>query len=269
MRQALAKVISNELICSDMRPDYGEASSHIIWLQCPEIASEAKPGQFVMVRCGPEFILRRPLSIHRVRNDSIALFFIAWKAQGTWWLSQRKTQDNIDLLGPLGNSFNIQPDLEQILLAAGGMGMAPITYLADTALEQEKKVTLLEGVRYTSQLFPRELLPKQINLITTTEDGKFGHQGRISDILPNLSDQADQVFACGPTAMYREMASRKKDLGLNGKPVQISLEMRMGCGRGVCYSCTVRTQTGLKQVCQDGPVFTLDDIIWDELSPKL
>ena len=266
MRKVTATVISNELICSDMRPDYGEASSHIIWLKCPEIASDAKPGQFVMIRCGSEFILRRPLSIHRVRNDSLALFFIAWKAQGTWWLSQRKTQDNIDLFGPLGNSFNIQPDLEQILLAAGGMGMAPIMYLADTALEQEKKVTLLEGVRYTSQLFPRELLPKQINLITITEDGKFGNQGRISDILPKFSYQADEVFACGPTAMYREMAQMRQ---LKDKPVQISLEARMGCGRGVCYGCTVRTKRGLKQVCQDGPVFELNDIIWDELSPKL
>jgi dihydroorotate dehydrogenase electron transfer subunit len=88
-------------------------------------------------------------------------------------------------------------------------------------------------------------------------------------ITPEVIKWADQVFACGPTAMYRDMASRKKELGLTAKSVQVSLEARMGCGRGVCYGCTVRTQTGLKQVCKDGPVFELDDIIWDELSPKL
>ena len=56
------------------------------------------------------------------------------------------------------------------------------------------------------------------------------------------------------------------ELGLEGKLVQVSLEVRMGCGVGVCYGCTVRTKSGLKQVCKDGPVFDLDDILWDELS---
>jgi len=87
-------------------------------------------------------------------------------------------------------------------------------------------------------------------------------------LMPGVADSADQVFACGPTAMYREMAQRKETLGLKGKPVQVSLEMRMGCGLGVCYACTVRTRNGLKQVCKDGPVFELDDIIWDELIPN-
>jgi len=69
--------------------------------------------------------------------------------------------------------------------------------------------------------------------------------------------------------MYSDMARKKRELGLSGKSVQISLEMRMGCGLGACYSCTVKTKRGLRQVCKDGPVFELGDIIWDELSPKL
>ncbi|GAH90374.1 unnamed protein product, partial [marine sediment metagenome] len=64
-------------------------------------------------------------------------------------------------------------------------------------------------------------------------------------------------------AVSREV---KQELKLEGKPVQISLEVRMGCGRGVCYGCTLKTKQGLKQVCMDGPVFDLDDIIWDELN---
>ena len=66
--------------------------------------------------------------------------------------------------------------------------------------------------------------------------------------------------------MYRDMARRKQKLKLEAKSVQISLEVRMGCGRGVCYGCTLKTREGLKQVCQDGPVFNLDDILWDELN---
>ena len=79
-------------------------------------------------------------------------------------------------------------------------------------------------------------------------------------------DWADQVFACGPMPMYRNMARKKRELKLEGRPVQVSLEVRMGCGLGVCYGCTVRTKSGLKQVCKDGPVFDLDDILWDEVA---
>ncbi len=86
----------------------------------------------------------------------------------------------------------------------------------------------------------------------------------ITDLLPGFVDWADQVFACGPMSMYRDMVRQKQELKLEGKPVQVSLEVRMG--RGVCYGCTVKTKGGLKQVCQDGPVFDLDDVLWDELN---
>jgi len=88
----------------------------------------------------------------------------------------------------------------------------------------------------------------------------------ITDFLPDFAGRADQIFACGPAEMYYDMALRKKELKLGGKPAQISLEIRMGCGLGVCYGCTVKTKNGLKQVCQDGPIFDLDEIIWDEFA---
>ena len=88
----------------------------------------------------------------------------------------------------------------------------------------------------------------------------------VTDLVPDFADWADQVFACGPMPMYRDMVMKKGKMKLEGKPVQISLEMRMGCGLGVCYGCTVKTKNGLKQVCKDGPVFDLGDILWDELS---
>ncbi|MBI2288225.1 MAG: dihydroorotate dehydrogenase electron transfer subunit, partial [Chloroflexi bacterium] len=76
-------------------------------------------------------------------------------------------------------------------------------------------------------------------------------------------DWADQVFACGPLPMYRHIDEGFPQL--KNKPVQVSLEVVMGCGRGICYGCTVKTKDGLKMVCEDGPVFDLADIIWDEL----
>ena len=85
----------------------------------------------------------------------------------------------------------------------------------------------------------------------------------ITDILPEYIDWADQTFACGPLPMYKAMAQVPE---LKNKPVQISLEMRMGCGLGVGYACAVKTKHGPKQVCKDGPVFELDEICWESVS---
>ncbi|MBA7664301.1 Dihydroorotate dehydrogenase B (NAD(+)), electron transfer subunit [subsurface metagenome] len=126
---------------------------------------------------------------------------------------------------------------------------------------QGYSVRLLLGASTASQLYPGHLLPPETELVTTTEDGTAGKKGMITDFLPDFIDWADQVFACGPTRMYRTMASQN----LKTKPVQISLEVRMGCGLGTCYGCTLKTKSGLKQVCTDGPVFDLEDILWDEL----
>jgi dihydroorotate dehydrogenase electron transfer subunit len=65
--------------------------------------------------------------------------------------------------------------------------------------------------------------------------------------------------------MLRDMFNRQKELRLENKSVQVSLEVRMGCGVGVCYGCTVKTKSGLKQVCKDGPIFELNELLWDEL----
>ena len=113
-----------------------------------------------------------------------------------------------------------------------------------------------------------------ITFIPVTEDGTAGEKGMITDILPRFLDWADQIFACGPLDMYKAMAnmslpanapSRAKQSNLKIKKCQVSLEVRMGCGIGACYGCTINTKKGLRQVCRDGPVFELDDILWQEV----
>ena len=255
MKQVIATVISNSKIASDF---------YLMWLDSPEIAREAKPGQFVMVRCGEgdELLLRRPLSIHQRDGDKIALLFTV-VGKGTAWLSQCQAGSDLDVFGPLGNGFSIEHDPRQLLLVAGGNGIAPLCFLAQQAAREGCGVTLLVGVQTASQIYPEHFLPDGIRYITATEDGTLGQKGMITDLIPKHIDWADQVFACGPVPMYRSMAGDYPQL--KGKPVQVSLEVRMGCGRGVCYGCTIRTKSGLKKVCQDGPVFDLDDILWDEV----
>jgi len=257
LKQVSASIISN----SEVMPGV-----YLIWLESPQVASEAKPGQFVMVRCGEgsEHLLRRPFSIHRLDNNKLALLFTV-VGKGTHWLAQCRAGNNMDLLGPLGNGYSIQPDWHNLLFLAGGIGIAPLCFLAEKALNQGCSVRLLLGASTATQLYPRHLLPAEAELIITTEDGTAGREGLITDFLPDFVGWADQIFACGPTLMYHTMAAQSQQL-LKVKSVQISLEVRMGCGLGVCYGCTVKTKNGLKQVCKDGPIFDLDDFTGEELA---
>ncbi len=256
LKQVTASVISNDEVMPGV---------YLIWLESPDIAPAAQPGQFVMVRCG-DYLLPRPLSIHHLADKGGKLALLCnVMGKGTHWLSHRETGDNIDLLGPLGNGFSIQPDSRNLLLVAGGIGIAPLYFVAQEAVKKGYSVKLLYGTPDRHR-YPEDLLPPQVELVSTTEDGTVGRKGMVTDFLPDFADWADQVFACGPIPMYRDMARRKRELKLEGKPVQISLEVRMACGLGVCYGCTVKTKNGLQQVCRDGPVFDLDDILWDELA---
>jgi len=265
LKQVLATVISNEQLWDEhwINRHRKFLGTWLMWLKCPEIALEAKPGKFVMIRCGERCTLPRPFSVHQLSSDSIALFFAVLESgKGTQWLAQRLAGDTIELFGPLGNGFSIHPSSNNLLLVAGGNGIAPLYCLAQELLRKKCSVTLLYGTADKK----RYSISPQINLVPATEDGTVGHMGKVTDLLLEYVDWADQIFACGPTAMYHDIANRANDLNLEGKPVQISLEMRMGCGRGICYGCTLKTKSGLKQVCKDGPVFELKDILWDELA---
>lgn len=256
MKQEIASIIS----AGESMP-----GAYLVWLESPRIAADAKPGQFVMVRCGEETLLRRPLSIHQLADKTKVALLFTVVGKGTHWLSQRQAGEKLDLLGPLGNGYTIQPHLHNLLLVAGGIGVAPLAFLAQRAVSHGHSVRLLLGAPTADQLCPRHLLPPETDLVCTTDDGTAGQMGFVTSLLPDSIGWADQIFVCGPEPMYHIMATQYQRL-LNAKPVQISLEMRMGCGIGTCYSCTLKTKSGLKQVCQDGPIFNLDDILWDELN---
>lgn len=239
--------------------------TYLIQAEAADIAAEAKPGQFVMARCGNgyNFLLRRPLSIHRIATDLGQIWLLlAVTGRGTSWLAQLKNKDKLDLIGPLGKGFTIRPETQNLLLIAGGIGIAPLIYLAEQALKQEKTLTLLLGAPTAKQLYPQRLLPRRVKCLVATEDGSAGRKGLITDLLPEFIDWAHQICACGPVAMYQTMAEQLRQREL---PIQISLEVRMGCGIGACFGCSIKTKQGMKKVCQDGPVFELSDILWEEI----
>jgi dihydroorotate dehydrogenase electron transfer subunit len=237
----------------------------LLWLKAPEIAKAAKPGQFIMVACGEDTFLPRPFSIHRAEENRIALLFKV-VGKGTEWLSRQKKGASLDIFGPLGNGFSIKSTSKNLLLVGGGAGIAPMSFLADHALADGKKIIVIQGARTGSGLFPIDapqriydsgVMGANFELFNCTEDGTEGFKGLATQLIPHYLKDMDQIFACGPAPMYKALAKMPE---LKDKDVQISLEIMMGCGTGVCYGCTVKTKNGLKQVCKDGPVFEMSEI---------
>ena len=236
--------------------------TRLVWLDAPAIAELARPGQFVMVRCGEghDPLLRRPLSVHKTDDSGgVALLFEAVGGRGTSWLSERGPGDFVDLVGPLGKGFSINPTTSNLLLVAGGIGIAPLAFLAEKMAGMGRKVTVLQGARRSELLYPKDRLPSRTTVVGISDDGFEGRKGLVTSLIDKYVGQADQVFACGPAAMYKSMAGLDC---LKERSVQVSLEEGMACGLGACYGCTVKTIMGPKQVCQDGPVFDLAEIVW-------
>jgi dihydroorotate dehydrogenase electron transfer subunit len=219
-----------------------------------------------MISCdrGLDRLLRRPISFCRVSGEEIGFLF-ASVGSGTEWLSRREVGESIDLLGPLGHGFTLPSHPCRLLLVAGGMGIAPLLFLAQDASQNGHQVKLLIGAKTAGLVCPSRLLPAGIEVITVTEDGSAGLKGLVTAFLPSYLGWADRVHSCGPLPMYRSMAAQYRE-ALQKLPIQISLEVRLGCGLGFCYACTIKTRHGLKQVCKDGPVFDLPEVMWEELA---
>ncbi len=240
-------------------------NTYVLWLSARHITRGAKVGQFVMVRCGEGYdpLLPRALSIYRMRDgDGGPEFGLLYDVvgRGTEWLARRRHGDSVELFGPLGHGFAMRPGTRNVLLIGGGIGVAPLVWMADEQVERDLNVTMLLGSRTAAQLYPAEMLPPEVELVTATDDGSAGHHGLVTDLLPAHAAWADQIFACGPTPMFRSMASVLRAIQYR-KSCQVLLEERMACGTGICYSCAVETRrNGMKLICKDGPRFELRDI---------
>ena len=231
--------------------------THLMWLSCPAVARGAAPGRFLMIHCADSLdpLLPRPMSFHRFRDAGgerqFAILYDV-RGRGTTWLSERQGGDALTVFGPLGRGFEVDAGSENILLVAGGLGIAAVVSLADDAVADGRSVTLLQGARTAAKLCPPEHLPAEVEAISATDDGSEGHAGRVTELLAEHMPWADQVFACGPTPMFEAMAAVVREARTR-KPVQVLLEERMGCGTGVCYGCAVFTRKGVRLVCRDGP----------------
>jgi dihydroorotate dehydrogenase electron transfer subunit len=239
--------------------------ARLLELEAPDVAGSVRPGQFVMVHCQPGAVLPRPFSVHRISSDTGRLFLLfAVKGSGTAWLSDRSVGEAFQMTGPLGNTFSVPGKPGHVLMVAGGLGIAPLTFLAEECIRGGQTVTMVMGAACASGLLPGAALPANVRVETSTEDGSHGRKGMVTDLIPEFAAWADRIYACGPAAMYRTISQQRASWP-KATPVEVSLEVRMGCGTGICYGCTIKTKHGPRQVCVDGPVFKLENILWDSV----
>ena len=227
----------------------------------PPAAEKLASTTFSAASYGPP-MLPRPMSYHRLRpagdgHDFAILYEVV--GRGTQWLSQRRPGDSIFVHGPLGRGCSVRPSASHLLLVAGGIGVAPLIYLADEEVARGRHVTLIQGTRSAEGLFPARLLPPEVEVAVTTEDGSAGQRGLVTDLVPEYLSWADQVFACGPSAMFTTLADVMRR-SQSRRPVQVLLEEVMPCGTGICYGCAVKTRRGVRLICKDGPRFELRDV---------
>ena len=229
-----------------------------ITVVAPELAERSQPGQFAMVGVPtPGFHLRRPFSLHRVQADRVSLL-LEVRGGGTAALAAAQVGDTLSLSGPIGNAFPLT-GAPQALLAGGGIGAAPLQFLADRLTAGGVAVAAAFGFRdrrHARVAHAFELEP----LWLATDDGSQGSKGTVVDLLDHVPTQAGTVvYACGPQAMLAALQPWAEQRGLQAFA---SVEAHMACGTGVCHGCVVPTAEGYARACAEGPVFPLNDLVF-------
>jgi 2-polyprenylphenol hydroxylase and related flavodoxin oxidoreductases len=247
------KVIENKPLKKDF---------FIIELESSIKLPEMMPGQFVQARIdgSPETFLRRPLSLHDVdykRNRLKLLVQVVGK--GTESLSKLKTGDFLNLIYPLGNSFNLPEKEAHTLLVGGGCGIAPLLYLGRYLKSHGIIPDILLGFRNRDRILEYDDYKAVGNVFLTTEDGSEGEKGFVSDHSVLGNGRYDKVFCCGPEMMMKAIAAWCIK---NNTDCEVSLENLMGCGIGACLCCVVDTVKGHQCTCTDGPVFNIKELKW-------
>jgi len=293
-------------------------------LLAPRMARESRPGQFLNVRCTPMSfgdkafgsvrewlahrrgstwkkgtLLMRPFAVHLASPESGQVeILLKVVGTGTAALAELKPGERVELLGPLGNGFDLEwcQKLSTAAVVAGGVGIAPL-YLLIQHLRQQGVTTLVIVGAMSEEEMPIELADSRValsfmatrpELTITAEElermgcevgivtmtGTKGYVGLPTEMLDRFLHWTDAgargeagVFTCGPAAMMREIARHSDEHGVR---CQVLLEERMGCGVGACMACTCRMRLGTgeivrKRVCVDGPVFDGNEVVWDEI----
>jgi dihydroorotate dehydrogenase electron transfer subunit len=260
---------------------YGE-HYHSLTIVAPDVGDRVKAGQFVNVRCGTNTanILRRPFSVYRVHKrggwaPTIEIVFDV-RGPGSAYLSELRGHDVVDLVGPLGRGFSLPGRRANCLLVGGGIGAAPLFFLADELRTAGHRVDFILGAREARMLLnPIDVRRLASMYRITTEDGSQGEQGRVTDVLAEAMQRAktEVVYTCGPHPMLAAVSHACVEQGV---PVQVAVEELMACGYGVCMTCVMpvasarqNNEVHYARSCIDGPVFNGARVVWGDVTGRV
>jgi dihydroorotate dehydrogenase electron transfer subunit len=250
---------------------------HQMSVVAPGIPERTRPGHFVAIGVGgvdTGLSLRRAFSIHNVKErgvygGTLEVVFAA-HGPGTQWLADRHVHDVIDLVGPLGRPFTLPRDPVSAVLVGGGYGSAPLFMLAEQLRDRGCRVDMVLGAATESRLFGAlDAKRMSASVAFTTEDGSYGEQGRVSDVLAELMQRSstEVVYACGPMGMLAAVARIAEQEGAH---CQVAVEEQMACGIGVCMTCVLPIigddgVTRMSRSCIEGPVFHAERVRFGDI----
>jgi dihydroorotate dehydrogenase electron transfer subunit len=197
--------------------------------------------------------------------------------KGTKELSGYQGGETLRISSPLGQGYYIEqmtktledsgPGTKTIAIEAGGLGVPPMVELAKVIRKRLPVAILVAVLGYQDETFLTEDLGSFCDeVLVATESGRVGFRGNVLDMMEARGISADYYLSCGPKPMLKALAEY---CTRTSKPLQVSLEERMGCGYGACVGCTCKTKgqgsiITQKKVCKDGPVFFGNEVIWNE-----
>ncbi len=234
-------------------------------VSAPALSPKLQPGQFLLLRCGKDFTcyLRRPIYPQFLKDDKLAILVQPDPDPGMAWLSARQIGDTLDIIGPLGQGFLLPEGVNNLLLVSDSRILAPLLGQMELALAARLSVTLaMEGSRRAA-LYPVTALPPSVEFQAATLDGSLGHQGSVTDLLPELIRWADMVCAAGSPNLYRVLKKQAEEIRFGpqkGFMYALITDNLLACGVGACFGCAIETELGLKLTCVDGPVFDLAEL---------
>lgn len=239
-------------------------------LRNQDVVQHAKCGQFIHLRVSHEnlHILRRPISICSVNTETQELVIVyGVVGKGTVLLSEKKAGEYVEVLGPLGNGFTVS-NMKEAVLVGGGIGVPPLVELAkQLKAAGTEKVKVFIGFRSQPFLLD-EFKTAADEVYVATEDGSYGHQGYVTELIDEKTEEISTIFSCGPKPMLQSIQRYGKTHNI---PTQLSTEERMACGIGACLVCVCKTKAEekeegyeYKRVCIEGPVFDGNDLILEE-----
>ena len=240
--------------------------THDFWVEAPEVAQHAQPGQFVVVRIH-QYGERIPLTIADSADDAIRLVV---KAVGktTYELCSLKEGDELaDVVGPLGHPSEMGK-FGHVMMVGGGVGIAAIYPIAKKLKDHGNRVTVVLGGRTAEQVIMRDEFHFADKILITTDDGSLGIKGVVTDAMKKVleEDTVDVAWAIGPTIMMKFCALLAKEYDLK---IWTSLNPIMVDGTGMCGACRVTVGGEIKFACVDGPEFDGRLVDWDELLKRL